>query len=95
MLFASARDPDSLPLLHDTDHDEYAMSDRPGSVKGQGKHDAESAIERRDSVDALNGDDAEFGGHEERVKLERKLLWKVDLRMSCVPSESHCCRQGC
>lgn len=26
--------------------------------------------------------DAEFGGHEERRRLERKLLWKLDLRMS-------------
>ena len=26
--------------------------------------------------------DAEFGGTEARKKLERKLLWKIDLRMS-------------
>lgn len=26
--------------------------------------------------------DAEFGGHEQRKALERKLLWKLDLRMS-------------
>jgi hypothetical protein len=26
--------------------------------------------------------DAEFGGPEERQRLERKLLWKVDVRMS-------------
>ena len=26
--------------------------------------------------------DAEFGGHAARVALEKKLLWKIDLRMS-------------
>ena len=26
--------------------------------------------------------DAEFGGYEERKRLERRLLWKLDLRMS-------------
>ena len=26
--------------------------------------------------------DAEFGGNEARKKLERRLLWKIDLRMS-------------
>lgn len=26
--------------------------------------------------------DAEFGGREERLRIERNLLWKVDIRMS-------------
>ena len=35
------------------------------------------------SLDLLNEDpNAEFGGTEARKKLERKLLWKIDLRMS-------------
>lgn len=38
--------------------------------------------ERRYSHDALNGDDAEFGGHEERKRIEKKLLRKIDLRVS-------------
>ncbi|KAI0347085.1 MFS general substrate transporter [Trametopsis cervina] len=33
-------------------------------------------------VDKLADPDAEFGGAEARKKLERKLLWKIDLRMS-------------
>ena len=28
------------------------------------------------------GDDSDFGGSEARRKLERRLLWKLDLRMS-------------
>lgn len=38
--------------------------------------------ERHEDVEELVEDDAEFGGTEARKKLERKLLWKVDLRMS-------------
>lgn len=35
------------------------------------------------SVNPINEDpDAEFGGAEARKQLERKLLWKIDLRMS-------------
>ena len=37
-------------------------------------------------IDVL--DDDEFGGPEERKRLERKLLWKLDVRMSIV--SSHC-----
>jgi hypothetical protein len=39
---------------------------------------------RRDNtdVDDLNDPDAEFGGQEERKRLEKNLLWKLDLRMS-------------
>jgi hypothetical protein len=50
----------------------------------------ESAREKSNSVDleqpknagGLTGTDEDFGGHEARVKLERKLLRKLDLRMS-------------
>lgn len=35
----------------------------------------------KDSVPVVHGDE-EFGGTEERTKLERKLLRKLDLRMS-------------
>lgn len=36
-----------------------------------------------DSIDNEGSDpDAEFGGHAARVALEKKLLWKIDLRMS-------------
>jgi hypothetical protein len=31
-----------------------------------------------------DANDEEFGGPEERQRLERKLLWKLDLRMSIV-----------
>ncbi|KAG6855145.1 hypothetical protein C0991_006074 [Blastosporella zonata] len=46
------------------------------------KHDLEKVPES--SPFPVDGDDrdAEFGGTEARRKLERKLLWKVDLRMS-------------
>lgn len=30
----------------------------------------------------LTGDDDDFGGPEQRRKMERKLLWKLDARMS-------------
>lgn len=50
----------------------------------------ESAREKPDSVDVeqsknaggLTGTDEDFGGHEARIQLERKLLRKLDLRMS-------------
>ena len=32
--------------------------------------------------DRFTGDDSDFGGTEARKRLERKLLWKLDLRMS-------------
>ena len=35
----------------------------------------------REHVEEVDSD-AEFGGTEARKKLERKLLWKLDLRMS-------------
>lgn len=38
-------------------------------------HRSEDSIEDSDP-------DAEFGGHAARVALEKKLLWKIDLRMS-------------
>jgi hypothetical protein len=44
--------------------------------------DANDELERRYSRDALNGDDAEFGGHEERARIEKKLVRKIDLRVS-------------
>ncbi|KAG6817450.1 hypothetical protein H0H87_008618 [Tephrocybe sp. NHM501043] len=46
------------------------------------KHDLEKVPESpRSPVDG-NDPDAEFGGAEARRQLERKLLWKIDLRMS-------------
>ncbi|KAG6919397.1 hypothetical protein DXG01_006280 [Tephrocybe rancida] len=45
------------------------------------KHDLEKSPDSPRSVD-IDDPDAEFGGTEARRKLERKLLWKVDLRMS-------------
>ena len=36
----------------------------------------------RDTVDIANDPDAAFGGPEARTQLERKLLRKLDLRMS-------------
>jgi hypothetical protein len=47
--------------------------------------DLQDEEERRDDTDVndLNADpDAEFGGEEGRKRLEKKLLWKLDLRMS-------------
>lgn len=37
--------------------------------------------ESNGSVAAVDPD-AQYGGHEARLALEKKLLWKVDLRMS-------------
>ena len=34
------------------------------------------------SVHSIPNDDTEFGGTEARRKLERQLLWKLDVRMS-------------
>ncbi|KAF9507288.1 hypothetical protein BS47DRAFT_1304231 [Hydnum rufescens UP504] len=46
-----------------------------------------ASLERRESGDTPSGPilkqpDAEFGEHLARAKLERRLLWKIDLRMS-------------
>lgn len=50
-------------------------------VKDIEKHERESTSSgAHDSDDG--GVDAEFGGPEERKKLERRFLWKLDLRMS-------------
>ncbi|TRM65356.1 major facilitator superfamily domain-containing protein [Schizophyllum amplum] len=42
----------------------------------------EAAIAHGKEVQAVEDPDAEFGGTDRRRKLERKLLWKIDLRMS-------------
>ncbi|KAG6861003.1 hypothetical protein C0995_005023 [Termitomyces sp. Mi166 len=42
----------------------------------------EKGIESSHSPIDIDDPDAEFGGTEERQKMERKLLWKVDIRMS-------------
>jgi hypothetical protein len=50
--------------------------------------EADASLEKQDSkVDLASSPipqepDAEFGGTAARAKLERKLLWKIDLRMS-------------
>ena len=56
------------------------------SLKGSESIDEEKRVD----VDA----DAEFGGPEGRQRLEKKLLLKLDLRMSMIsrPSETGCCR---
>ena len=46
-----------------------------------------ASFEKRKSRDAVSSPilqelDAEFGGTAARAKLERRLLWKIDLRMS-------------
>lgn len=44
--------------------------------------DAEGQLEHRNSVERFDDPNAEFGGWEERAKLEKKLLRKIDARMS-------------
>ena len=40
-------------------------------------------VEKIESIrTGVHDPDAEFGGHQARKKLERRLLWKIDLRMS-------------
>lgn len=53
------------------------MSSRPHSIEEKSFKD-EAFIPDTNHVDP----DAEFGGPEERRRLERKLLWKLDCRMS-------------
>lgn len=54
------------------------------------RYDLDSAAEKEGSIVGLDSPDTnvkpdqdlEFGGYEERRKLEKKLLWKLDCRMS-------------
>lgn len=55
------------------------MSPPPHFVKEEG--DFVDAVDEQREVSAADPD-AEFGGYEERRRLERKLLWKLDCRMS-------------
>lgn len=48
-----------------------------GSLK-----DAVGVEEKPAEKTEYSGDDSDFGGPEERRKLERRLLWKLDSRMS-------------
>lgn len=42
----------------------------------------ERSHEEHAQIDVERDDNTEFGGDEGRKKLEKKLLWKLDLRMS-------------
>jgi hypothetical protein len=53
----------------------------PSSIH-KDRDDHEQSSEDRPDLDDFNDPDAEFGGTEERKQLEKKLLWKLDLRMS-------------
>jgi hypothetical protein len=60
------------------------MSSASDDGKSQMMQGDTEKVENVDVVDMkdFQDADAEFGGTEERKKLERKLLWKIDLRMS-------------
>lgn len=53
----------------------------PSAENVPARHDSEK-MSRRLKLSESEDPDAEFGGTEARKILERKLLWKVDLRMS-------------
>lgn len=57
-------------------------SDTEKEIRENGINHIDRYSEQRTSHDILNGDDAEFGGPEERRRLERKLLRKIDMRIS-------------
>lgn len=46
------------------------------------KREADVTIEEKREASSTEGPYEEFGGYEERQRLERKLLWKIDCRMS-------------
>lgn len=59
------------------------MAPQTEQITPEREADVEEKRSTSPSVKQLIDDDpdAEFGGYEERKKLERKLLWKLDLRM--------------
>lgn len=60
------------------------MSPQDQHITSEQDVDIEEKLSSSPSVKQMIVDDpdAEFGGYEERRKLEKKLLWKLDLRMS-------------
>lgn len=56
------------------------MSTEEKDVEKHERASASSGLHEAENDE--NYPDAEFGGPEERKKLERKFLWKLDLRMS-------------
>lgn len=46
------------------------------------KREADVTIEEKREASSTEDPYEEFGGYEERQRLERKLLWKIDCRMS-------------
>lgn len=46
------------------------------------KREADVTIEEKREASSTEDPYEEFGGYEERRRLERKLLWKIDCRMS-------------
>lgn len=54
----------------------------PSSSHSTTEKDAEKVYDPRRYDPNAEDPDAEFGGTEARIALEKKLVWKVDLRMS-------------
>ena len=54
----------------------------PSSIHSDTSEDTNLDEDRHGETAELLNTNVEFGGTEARKKLERKLLWKLDLRMS-------------
>lgn len=58
------------------------LASMPSSIHKDEIEDEEGRIEDVVEHESAVDPDAEYGGSEERKKLEKKLLWKLDARMS-------------